>query len=249
MTSESKSYRDQLYAKYATVQVPKWLQTAERANRNGQGAVTGRLHGWLPSGNGVSCLDLGCGAGDQIVALQSLGFDNLTGVDLGPEQVAIAQSRGLKVVQANLLDYLQTSEQAFDIIFAFDIIEHFAKDEVLELLDLIRERLKPGGILILQTPNAASPWAGQIRYGDLTHELIFSPKCIASTLRLTGFTDIEVREVAPYVHGCTSAVRWILWQLIRAGCAAWNYIESGASQGGVYTRNMLVRAVKEDAAR
>ena len=244
MTPKSKSYRETLYAKYATVQIPRWLQTSEKQDRSGQRAIAGRLHGWLPPTKGVCCLDLGCGAGDQLMALQSLGFDNLIGVDIGPEQVAIAQNRGLRVVQANLLDYLRTSEQAFDLICAFDIIEHFTKNEVLDLLGLTWERLKPGGLLIVQTPNALSPWASHYRYHDLTHELIFSPECIVSTLRLTGFKDITIREVGPYIHGFTSAVRWVLWNFIWVGCAAWNYIESGASQGGVYTRNMLVRAVK-----
>src|ERR1019366_2158084 len=125
---ESKSYRETLYAKYATVQIPRWLQTSEKQDRSGQRAIAERLHGWLPPAKGVCCLDLGCGAGDQLMALQSLGFDNLIGVDIGPEQVAIAQNRGLCVVRADLLDYLNTCKQAFDLIFAFDIIEHFAKD-------------------------------------------------------------------------------------------------------------------------
>jgi SAM-dependent methyltransferase len=183
------------------------------------------------------------------MALQSLGFDNVIGVDRGPEQVAIARSRGLNVVQANVLDYLQTSDQSFDVIFAFDIIEHFTKDEVLDLLGFIWERLKPGGCLLLQTPNALSPWASHYRYMDLTHELIFSPRCIVSTLQLSGFKEIDVREVGPLIHGCKSAVRWALWKFIWAGCAAWNYVELGGSHGGVYTRNMLVRAVKEDSVR
>jgi 2-polyprenyl-3-methyl-5-hydroxy-6-metoxy-1,4-benzoquinol methylase len=246
---ESKSYREKLYAKYATVQVPAWLQTSERTIRSGQHVIAGRLRSWLPSSRNVCCLDMGCGSGDLLMALQSLGFGNLTGVDIGPEQVAIAQSRGLHVVQANLLDYLQTSAQRFDLIFAVDVIEHFTKDEVLDLLHLTWERLKPGGRLILQTPNALSPWASQCRYGDLTHELIFSPECIVSTLRLSGFKDINVREAGFYIHGFRSALRWVLWRFIWAGCAAWSYIESGGLLGGVYTRTMLVSAVKDDAMR
>src|ERR1035437_186122 len=242
---EFKSYREQLYAKYATVKAPSWLHTSERTNRSERRAIERRLHGWLPTIRGVCCLDLGCGNGNQLMALHSMGFDNLIGVDIGPEQVGIAQRRGLQVVHADLFDFLRISQQAFDLIFAFDIIEHFTKDEVLELLRLTWERLKPGGCLILQTPNALSPWASHYRYGDLTHELIFSPECIVSTLQVTRFKDITVREAGPYIHGFRSAVRFILWKFIWAGCAAWNYIESGSSHGGVYTRTMLVKAVKD----
>ena len=244
--AEVRSYRAKLYAKYATVQVPQWLQAAERANGVNNRAIAQRLHGWLPETKKASCLDLGCGAGDLLLALQALGFTDLVGVDGGPEQVAIAKSRGLYVVQSDILEYLSASDKTFDLILGFDIIEHFTKDEVLELLDLIRRRLNPGGSLILQTPNAMSPWAAHFRYTDLTHELIFSPSCLESILRLCGFKGFDIREVGPHVHGATSAVRWLLWKFIWAGYAILNCIESGGSNGGVYTRNMLVRVAKAD---
>ena len=246
---EVKAYREKLYARYASVQVPQWLQAPTNGTRINQGAIAHRLRGWLPVARNFSGLDLGCGSGDLIVALQSLGFNNLTGVDVGPEQVAIARTRGVSVVQADIVDYLQTSDQSFDVIFAFDVVEHFTKDEVLDLFALIWKRLKPGGRLIVQTPNALSPWASHYRYNDLTHELIFGPSCLASTLRLSGFKDVKLREVGPHIHGFVSGVRWVLWKFVRAGYIALNCIESGGSFGGVYTRNMLVSALKDDTAR
>ena len=245
---EAKTYREKIYAKYATVQVPGWLHPSQENDRINQGAITRRLQGWLPQDTGASCLDLGCGAGNLLLVLKTLGFDNLIGIDLGPEQIAIARARGVTAIQANVLEYLKTSDQSFDLILAFDIIEHFAKDEVLEVLGLIWKCLKPGGRLIIQTPNALSPWASHIRYNDLTHEWIFGPSCLASTLRLCGFKDVELREVGPYIHGIVSAVRWVLWKFVRAGYIAVNCIESGGSQGGVYTRNMLVSALKGEPA-
>jgi len=128
---EAKTYREKIYAKYATVQVPGWLHPSQENDRINQGAITRRLQGWLPQDTGASCLDLGCGAGNLLLVLKTLGFDNLIGIDLGPEQIAIARARGVTAIQANVLEYLKTSDQSFDLILAFDIIEHFAKDEVL----------------------------------------------------------------------------------------------------------------------
>lgn len=243
--AEVRAYREKLYAKYATLQVPNWLQTTDKGLKINNGAIARRLRGWLPAAKDVSCLDLGCGAGDLLLALRSMGFTNVAGVDGGPEQVRIAKSRNLDVVQGDIVDFLSKTERTFDLIFAFDVIEHFTKDEVLDLLALIHTRLSPGGRLILQTPNAISPWASHYRYGDLTHELIFSPECLATTLRMSDLIPIGIREVAPYPHGLVSSVRWLLWKLIWASYAARNYIESGSSYGGVYTRNMLICAVKE----
>ena len=244
-----KSYRERIYAKYATAQVPIWLNAPDNAGRSNGGAIVRRLRGWLPQVPSISCLDLGCGAGDLILGLQSIGYSSVIGIDGGPEQVAIARARGASVVQANILEYLRASDQTFDLIFAYDVIEHFTKDEVLDLLALIWKHLKPGGRLILQTPNAMSPWASHYRYHDLTHELIFAPECLASTLRFSNFRNVELREVGPYIHGFVSAVRWVLWKFIWAGFIAVNCIESGQSYGGVYTRNMLVSAVKDNLAR
>jgi predicted TPR repeat methyltransferase len=90
-------------------------------------------------------LDLGCGAGHLLQALRDAGYGDLRGVDISPEAVAIARSKGFDVTQADLRDYLCGATEAFDLITAFDVIEHFGKDEVLEVLCLVRERLEPGG--------------------------------------------------------------------------------------------------------
>jgi 2-polyprenyl-3-methyl-5-hydroxy-6-metoxy-1,4-benzoquinol methylase len=239
-----RQYRSEVYGRYASVVVPSWLDADSRANEVWAMATLHRLRGWLPEEKSARCLDLGCGAGHLLQALRSAGFQNLWGVDVGPQAVAIARKKGLNATLGDLRDYLQQAVETFDLICAFDLIEHFGKDEILEVLRLIWERLKPGASFVLQTPNALSPWAAHYRYGDLTHEVIYSPECIASTLRLGDFSAIEIREVGPYVHGLKSSVRWLLWRLISAGCAMWNLSETGSRNGGIYTRNMIVRAVK-----
>ena len=244
-----KSYRQELYDSYVRVQVPTWAAPDATADKVWARATLWRLQDWLPRDNMARCLDVGCGAGHLLAALRSAGYTAVSGVDVGPEAAKIAGSKGLNVTQADLRDFLRRSPETFDLICAFDVIEHFHKDELLDVLRLVRERLKPGGILILQTPNALSPWAGHYRYDDLTHELIFSPKSIRSTLRLTGFGNVQVREIRPYAHGLKSVLRCCLWKLIWGGCALWNLAETGSAQGGVYSRNMLVRAVKEDPLR
>jgi hypothetical protein len=130
------------------------------------------------------------------------------------------------------------------LITAFDVVEHFGKDEILEVLALIRDRLTPGGRFILQTPNAMSPWAASYRYHDLTHEWIYDPHCITAVLALVGLHEVEIREITPYVHGIPSALRLAAWSVIRAACAVWNLAETGSAGGGVYTRNLMAVAFR-----
>ena len=58
----------------------------------------------------------------------------------------------------------------FDLITAFDVVEHLTRDELLEFLCLVHGRLKPRRSLILQLPNGDFPFVGSIFYGDATHE-------------------------------------------------------------------------------
>jgi len=239
-----RPYRQEVYDAYVRVQVPGWAAPDTAADAVWLRAALRRVRGWLPEDKNAKCLDVGCGAGHLLMALRAAGYWDLQGVDVSPGAVPIARSKRFEVVHADLREFLRATGQVWDVITAFDVIEHFGKEEVLEVLRLIFERLKPGGVLILQTPNALSPWAAHYRYGDLTHELIFSPEALESVLRLTGFDGIEIRDTAPYVHGVRSAVRWVLWKVCWTAAALWNLAETGSTLGGVYTRNMMAKAVK-----
>lgn len=234
-----------MYENYLSIQAPEWADDDARASAIRCAGGLCRLMDWLPSDKNTKCLDLGCGSGRFLRALCDAGYSDVRGVDLAPQAVDLALKAGFQITQADLREYLLESREYFDLITAFDVIEHFGKDEVFDVLRLIWERLKPGGNLILQTPNAMSPWANALRYGDLTHELIYRSKCLASLLRLTGFAKIETREVLPCVHGLKIVIRWPLWRAVWLGYAVWNVAETGSLAGGVYTRNMMLRAKKD----
>jgi 2-polyprenyl-3-methyl-5-hydroxy-6-metoxy-1,4-benzoquinol methylase len=238
-----RSYRTALYEKYISVQAPDWGRDTAESSATWAAATLSRVRGWLPPDRSAKCVDLGCGSGRLLGALRGAGYFDVRGVDLGPQAVGLARKAGFQITQADLREYLLGSHECFDLITAFDVIEHFGKDEILELLHLVRIRLTPNGRFIIQTPNACSPWASSYRYGDLTHEVIFDARCLTSALRLADFGEVYAREVAPYIHGVKSAVRWLGWRLIWCGCALWNLIETGSTQGGIYTRNMILLCV------
>lgn len=236
------TYRSRIYAKYASV-----AQGAELApglaeiDRWGT-AYDAYLRGWLPSAVDAPIVDVACGYGRLLRFFTERGYTNVTGVDVSPEQVAIARRVHANVLQGDVIEFLEGRPGAFALITAFDVLEHLDKDEALRFLDACQGALQPGGHLVVQTPNADSPWGLSVRYGDFTHETCFTPSSLAWLLRLCGFQDVEPREQGPVPRGIASSVRWLLWQLLRLSMLARNLVETGSRGSGILTRVFIVRA-------
>jgi len=242
------NYRKQYYDKYVTVQVqPNGVSFTEQDYLNwGNGAMK-RIQGWLPDNQAAPILDVGCGSGKLLYLFQRLGYVNLTGIDLSPEQIELARSRFPKasIIQEDAREFLKNCVGQYGLICAFDVVEHFRKEEIIPFLDLLYQALQPGGRLILQTPNAESPWLGSVAYGDFTHEWFFTPAGLEHVLRLAGFTKFRARESGPYIHGAKSLIRLWLWRLIHLSLMAWNLAETGEAGSGIYSRVFVATAVKE----
>ncbi|HXG28764.1 MAG TPA: class I SAM-dependent methyltransferase [Nevskiales bacterium] len=242
MNDTVSDYRARIYARYASrfQSAPDVFDVA--AARRWGLAYRHYLRGWLPPDRDARVLDIACGGGKLLQFYLDAGYTDVHGVDVSPEQVALARQVTPNVTEANVLDYLAVREGQFDLICGLDIVEHFRKDEVLTFLDLCHAALKPGGRLVLQTPNAESPWGTHHRYNDLTHELGFNPNALSRLLALVGFAAIEAREQGPVPWGYSAAstLRWCVWQAIRAGLKVWNIAETGDSGSGVFTRVFLI---------
>lgn len=239
-----EDYRERIYRSYVTrggAGVHRFdPQLAERWGR----IYDRYFEGWLPRDQGAAVLDLACGNGNLLYFFKERGYRNLHGVDVSAEQVAQARRVVSDVVQASFADYLTNRDATFDLIVAMDVVEHLRKDEVLELFDACRRALRPGGRLIVQTPNGESPWGNAVRYGDFTHEICLTPGSISWLLSLTGFTEIQTRPAGPRPVSIRSAIRYVVWRGISAGLRLWNVAETGSGGGGIYTRVFLASAVK-----
>ena len=112
--------------------------------------------------------------------------------------------------------------------FAIDLIEHFTKEELFELLRLIHHALKPGGLFVLQTPNGEGLMPGYVIYGDLTHFTILSPLSLKHILTVTGFDGIKIKELGPglFIH----FPLFIVWQIIRLFAMFIKFMEIGRIQ-------------------
>jgi len=190
-------------------------------------------------------LEIGCGPGYLLEYLRSKGFSRVEGIDISAEQVALAVERGCDARVADVFDELSRHDATLSLILAFDVVEHFSKEENLRLFAAIRRALRPDGIVVLQTPNGGALFGGQIIYGDLTHMTIFNPNSLSQLLRRTGFTAITFRESAPVAKNLVGLARMIIWSAARSVANIIRIAETGAGQA-VWTQNQLCRARRLD---
>ena len=99
----------------------------------------------LPQDKEAKIIDLGCGYGTFLNALSKFGYKNLYGIEIGKEQNQFLNKKGFKVFNQDLIDFLKTSEEKFDCITLFDVLEHFKKDEIVEIVSLLKDKLERGG--------------------------------------------------------------------------------------------------------
>lgn len=131
----------------------------------------GRL---LPAEKDARILDAACGPGHFTYALRSMGYTNVLGVDLSPQQVELALRMGLNVTIADAFEFLKSASEEYDLIISNAFLEHISTSEAMDYMSLVRKALKPGGRFICCVPNANSPFGGRLLYKDITHERSFT---------------------------------------------------------------------------
>ncbi len=240
----SQDYRKKIYDTYASGYKQESLNFNREAAEKWGRAYDWYLQGFLPEDKKASILEPACGNGAFLYYLKSRGYENIRGVDISPEQVQLSRQVIPDVIEDDIIHHLTTSEAAYDLIVALDIIEHLFKDEALQFIDCCTRALQPGGRLILQTTNADSPLASSTFCSDFTHETLFSPAGLERLLHVHGYTDIRARETGPVVNGAVSAVRYVLWHMVRQCIKCYNRIETGNSGRGIFTRVFIISGVK-----
>jgi len=199
----------------------------------------------LPLLAGVSrrgrILEVGCGGGQLLGFLAGEGFTGCFGVDIGSEQVALARLAGLDVRHGDLIHELQQFHHEIDAIIAVDVLEHISRERLLEFGQCCLRAIRPGGVILLQTPNGEGLHSGHVIYGDLTHRTIFSESSITQYLKLVGFVGVTVHEAGPCPCSVVGAVQWVVWMATRTVSAFVIMAETGRWPR-VLTQNLLCLA-------
>ena len=135
---------------------------------------------------GARVLDLGCGAGVFLDLLRDAGRNGI-GVDSSAADLAPARARGLEVVEADAIAYLERARD-FDGIFCAHVIEHLPPAAAVRLIEGAHRALKPGGRLVLITPEIRDLEVLTERFWlDLTHVRPYPEKLLVQLCTALGF--------------------------------------------------------------
>ena len=141
----------------------------------------------------IAILDVGCGSGNFLLALDSSKFDRF-GTEINKEGFEIGEKRGLRIFFGDL-NKISFGKKKFDAISLWQVLEHV--EEPVKLLNKINKLLTPRGVLIFQVPNTDGLGfrIGRKNWFHLDsprHLILYNPKSIAALCVATGFKIVRI---------------------------------------------------------
>jgi O-antigen chain-terminating methyltransferase len=137
-------------------------------------------------------LDVGCGRGELLNLLRNNDIP-ARGIDINQQMVEKCREMDLAVYREDAISYLKTlPDGELRGVIALQVIEHLSIKSLFELLYLIHGKLKPGGILVLETINPESLYALRWFYLDYTHNKPLPAPLVQFFIYMAGFPQAEI---------------------------------------------------------
>ena len=143
-------------------------------------------------------LDIGCGRGEFLELLKQRGI-TARGLDLNHEMVETSRARGLDVTEGDALGYLESLPDAsLGGIFAAQVVEHLDPRYLMRLLETAAHKIRPGGVIVLETINPAC-WLAFFEsfIRDVTHVWPLHPETLQYLVRASGFARVDIEYPSP----------------------------------------------------
>jgi O-antigen chain-terminating methyltransferase len=167
--------------------------------RGSEDEIRSRLADYVPYFAGASdVLDVGCGRGEFLDLLKQAGV-SARGLDLNPEMVEVCKARGLDATAGDALDYLNgLADESLGGLLAIQVVEHLEPGYLQKFLQTAFYKLRPGGIMVLETINPAC-WVAffESYIRDLTHVRPIHPETLQYLLHASGFSSANIVYRAP----------------------------------------------------
>ncbi|MEK7888715.1 methyltransferase domain-containing protein [Burkholderia contaminans] len=142
---------------------------------------------------GAMTFDVGCGRGEWLELMIEAGFV-ASGVDLDDEMLEACRERNLPVSKGDAIEHLATLDSdSHALISAFHVVEHVSFEQLKTLVSEALRVLKPGGLLILETPNPENIAVATCNfYIDPSHQKPVPPMLLSFVAEHAGFDRVKV---------------------------------------------------------
>lgn len=203
---------------------------------------------YLRPGPDDRVLDVGCGSGVVAAAIADSPVRECIGVDGNPDAIAFAENQlqrsNLRFVHG-LVDELDFADASFDACCCLELIEHIHEPQGRALVASIWRLLRPGGRLLITTPNYRSAWpliewgldylgAVPKLVGD-QHVAFYSHSRLRSLWDSGGWQPLRQ-------HTCCTVAPW-------AAPVSWRLAEAiRAREGGIPCGTLLVHLLEKTVA-
>jgi cyclopropane fatty-acyl-phospholipid synthase-like methyltransferase len=138
-------------------------------------------------------LDFGCGLGHMLYMLkENYGDRKIMGIDISSEAIIFCQENIHTEVYKYSIDDLFQKGYKCDLIILNDVLEHFSKDEAINLLNKFKLILNKNARLIITVPNMGNPFSQSDYWHDYTHINGFNDSSLKQILQLTEYSVINV---------------------------------------------------------
>jgi 2-polyprenyl-3-methyl-5-hydroxy-6-metoxy-1,4-benzoquinol methylase len=144
----------------------------------------------------LNMLEIGYGNGVFLGWCKSKAI-SVSGVELNPVLVERGRQHGFDVHE----NIESTFARKFDVIVAFDVLEHIKRDDLVGFLKNLHSICNSNATLIFRFPNGDNPFAYYLQNGDVTHQTAIGSAMVAQIAELSGFDTQEVRCSATPVMG------------------------------------------------
>jgi SAM-dependent methyltransferase len=189
--------REDFYAEYFRIEDRHWWFVGRRSILF---ALLDRYLG--PDGSSTRrILDVGCGTGAMLGHLSRYG--TVEGVDAEEAAVRFCRERGVGDVTRAAVPPLPFPDDRFDLVTAFDFIEHV--DEDARTLEEIRRVLAPGGLFLVTVPAYGFLWGNQDRIAH--HKRRYSASGLRNDLMAAGLAPRRVTYFNSLLFPPIAAIR------------------------------------------
>jgi SAM-dependent methyltransferase len=114
-----------------------------------------------PSGKVIEILDVGCGYGRDAAYLARQINCHILGIDNSSEAIEMARKELAAELESRVVfqccDFKQIADGKFEVVFASNFYHLLKMEDRQSLINTIKERLKPGGMLFLSTLSPNDP--------------------------------------------------------------------------------------------